>query len=302
MENKSIFENINCNLCGSDDYRIKYYPSVTEYNVDNIFSASGSVMGTQQIVKCSKCGLIYVQPRVKDDIVTNAYRKSTDELYVSQADAREKTFKDYIRLVDSYVPKKGKILDVGAAAGFFLKAARDDGWDVHGTELSQWLSDYGNKRYNLDIKPGLLKDIHFPDSHFDAVTMWDVLEHTSDPSSELAEINRILKPGGVLIINYPDIGVPLSRLAGRKWWFLLSGHLYYFDRNSMKKILVKTGFEVIKSKMHFQGMELGHLAKMLALYSKPLSKIAQSAFSVLGVGNTQIKYYASQTNVISRKK
>ncbi len=59
-------------------------------------------------------------------------------MYVSQAAARLNTFKKYIRLVERFAPDKGRILDVGAAAGFFMKAAQENGWDVYGVELSRW--------------------------------------------------------------------------------------------------------------------------------------------------------------------
>lgn len=298
---KTKFENINCNLCGANDYTVKYLPDNKGYFPKQIFSASGSIMGTQQIVRCNKCKLIYVQPRIEGQFITEAYKESTDELYVSQAKSREKTFRSYLQLVNKYAPAKGKILDIGAAAGFFLKVARDEGWDICGLELSRWLCDYGNDNFNLNIKNGLLKDIHYPSNHFDVITMWDVLEHMPDPLSELREINRILKPDGILIINYPDIGTALAKISGKKWWFLLSGHLYYFDRNSISKLLKKCGFEVIKSKMHFQSMELGHLAKMLALYNKTASVMFTKIFESLNLSAIELKYYASQTNVISRK-
>jgi len=298
---ETAFENIRCNLCGTDDYSVVYYPARTDIDPARIFSASGSVMGTQHIVRCNRCGLIYVQPRVKSEIVRSAYENSTDELYVSQAAARLNTFKSNIRLVENYAPSRGRILDVGAAAGFFMKAAQENGWEVYGVELSKWLADHGNSNFGFNIKACALKDAKFPNHYFDVVTMWDVLEHTLDPSGELQEISKILKPDGLLVINYPDIGTAMAKLAGRRWWFLLSGHLFYFDQKTIKIMLENAGFSVIKSKMHFQGMELGHLAKMLALYSKPLSSLVSRIFRIARLERVQLKYYASQINVIARK-
>ena len=89
------------------------------------------------------------------------------------------------------------------------------------------------------------------------MTLWDVLEHTPDPKSEVREAHRLLNDEGLLVINYPDIGSWIARVMGRSWVFLLDVHLYYFTRATIRKLLEDAGFEVVRIRPHFQRLALG---------------------------------------------
>jgi hypothetical protein len=105
----------------------------------------------------------------------------------------------------------------------------------------------------------------------------------------------------MLVINYPDFGCPLARLAGRRWWFLLSNHLYYFTRASIRRYLEASGFTVKVFSMHWQTLPLGHLAGIFRIYSPGVANAAVKAFEVLRLSRVPVPYYASQTNVIAIK-
>jgi 2-polyprenyl-3-methyl-5-hydroxy-6-metoxy-1,4-benzoquinol methylase len=298
---RDLYETVTCNLCGSSEYVVKYHPTVEVFDPTTVFGASNGIMGTQYVVKCSRCGLLYVNPRLKAGIIVDSYVQSKDELYASQAEGRERTFQRNLRIVERYAACKGKILDVGAAAGFFLNVARKSGWQPYGVEPSRWLSAYGREKLGIDIQQGTLRETDYPDGYFDVVTMWDVLEHVTDPLCELREVRRILKKGGILIINYPDIGTWMAKLTGRHWWFLLSVHLTYFSSDTLKLMLGKAGFEPIRTGMHFQTLSLGHLIKMVGIYNQTLSRVSHRIARIFRLERLPIPYYASQTNMISRR-
>lgn len=301
MNNPEYFEWVKCNLCGEDDYRVRIRPMNSQFDLQTVFSASGGIRGTQQIVKCRHCGLMYVNPRVKTDCVLGAYSNAVDELYVSQEKGRKQTFSRVFRLIEHYMQGPGKILDVGAASGFFLQVAKEKGWKPYGVEPSCWMAEWGNRRFKVNIKPGVLRAAAFPDNFFDVVTMWDVLEHTPDPLAELKESHRILKDGGIIIINYPDVGSWPARISGSRWWFFLSVHLYYFSPDTIESMLIKAGFSPLSFRQHWQQLNLEHLTKMAGLYSKPLSEAGLKIIRALKMGQWPIPYYAGQTNVIARK-
>jgi hypothetical protein len=60
----------------------------------------------------------------------------------------------------------------------------------------------------------------------------------------LDRCHGLLRPGGVLVVNYPDIGSLIARILGRRWPFLTSVHLSYFDRRTIRRMLEKTGYDV----------------------------------------------------------
>lgn len=301
MENP--MEYVKCGICGSDDYKILFKGLKPEEGIqlNEKYSASSYNIGNDQVVKCNKCGLMYVNPRLKADAIVQGYSDAEDEKYVSQAEGRLSTFKHGLKLVDKYHPQKGKILDVGCAAGFFLKVAKDAGWDTYGVEPSKWSVDWGNKKYGLKMVSGTLKGAKFNEDFFDVVTFWDVLEHVPDPKSDLLETNRIMKDGGLLVVNFPNIGSKLAKLAGKKWWFLLSVHLFYFTPQTIKELLKRCGFETIKIQRHWQTLALGYLVFRVKPYSKILYSVLNTMVNLFGIKDLPIKYYASQSVVIAKK-
>ncbi len=327
---KNILEHVVCNLCGDDNFTV-IYPTQRGRKHDNIekFHASGDERLIDQVVKCNRCGLIYVNPRLRPDLVIKGYTEGSDERFVSQADARERTFDKALNKIEKHaivnsdgskflpgipminnsqktapierIIHKGKILDVGTAGGSFLAAAKKRGWEVYGCEPNIWLANWGRKHYGINIDKGTLHEQHYASSSFDVVTLWDVIEHTPDPCAVFRECNRILKERGILVVNYPDIGSAIARLMGRRWVFLLSVHLYYFTPQTMAALLKKSGFEVIYKKPHIQKLQLGYLFTRASAYNLALSAVGKGTVRALGIDKKQIPYWLGQTFVIARK-
>lgn len=303
---KKYFEEVKCNLCGKNNYKIiykdKYTDSVTKKDLLEEFKAAVDVGTIEQVVKCKNCGLIYNNPRIKEEIILKGYSEGANIEHVGQAKGREITFAKQLKLINKYKPNKGKILDIGTAGGSFLYVAKKDGWDVHGVEPNKWMAEWGKEHYGIPIKPGDIFANKFPDKTFDVVTLWDVLEHVPDPTKTLNEINRILKPKGILVVNYPDIGSWIARILKRKWMLLLSIHLYYFTPKTIKSILNKNGFKTLKIKPHWQSLSFGYLIFRTGEFSKALQKLGKLMIKVLGWKDKQVSYWIGQSLVIARKK
>lgn len=295
-------EYVPCNLCGSTQYRVIITPTVTEVDPATVMSAAGGIRGTQQIVRCTSCGLVYVNPRLRSEAVVAAYQTATDELYVQGGAGRAQTFARCARLLERWRRPPGRLLDVGCAAGFFVKAAAERGWDACGVEPCAWLAAWGRQHITPQLHATTLAGAQFPDASFDVLTMWDVLEHVPDPMSELRECARVLKPGGLLVINFPDFSSVSARLTGRHWWFLLSNHLYYFSRRVMRAYLTQAGFSVQAFRVHWQVLPLGHLANIFHIYSPGIARMGTRVLSALRLANLPFPYCAGQTNVVAIKQ
>ena len=303
QDTAGLYESVPCNLCGGTDVRTIY--AAAERPIVDLavqFRSSCDEALKDQLVECVACGLQYINPRLRTDLVLDGYRDGTDEMFVSQAPARERTFGKALNMIEKLAPARGHLLDVGTAAGSFIHVAAGRGWNVSGCEPNTWLCEWGKKTYGLDIRPGTLFDQRYPDASFDVVTVWDVLEHTSDPKAFLQECQRVLKPGGLLVVNCPDIGSWAAKIMGRKWLMLVTTHLYYFTRGTLGRLLQLVGFDVVQMKPHIQWLELGYVIKRGEPVAGPLARAAGAVTSAVGLASLHVPYWLGQTLVIARRK
>ena len=135
-----------------------------------------------------------------------------------------------------------RVLDIGCGRGLLLRAFRQQGCDVAGTEFSDGACRFAREVLKIPVRVGLLSELNFSDQSFDVVVMWHVLEHVSDPRPTLAEVSRILKPGGIFLVGVPDFGSPEARLTKAGWFHLdMPRHLSHHTRASLEKCLQNAG-------------------------------------------------------------
>lgn len=217
------FEYVNCNLCGLRQNKF-------------LFSK-----GTSNYIRCKNCGLVYKNPRLPEKAELEKY--IYDEIcQAHRYEVQKSKIELYLHSLKMFTGYKcnGKLLDVGCGGGFFLKMARESGWQVFGVEVSKWASNFARDNYKLDVYEGTLKDANFPSDYFDIVTLWEVLDHFTDPKKELLEIRRILRPGGLIFFRVRNYAC--HRFAVHSMGVL---HLYGFTANTAKKLLRITGFKDI---------------------------------------------------------
>lgn len=134
----------------------------------------------------------------------------------------------------------GRILDIGCGLGFFLSGI-DDAWEKHGIEMSQFAVDHAGQWGRVLLGP--VEAAAFPAAHFEVVVMHHVIEHIEDPERTLAEVERILKPGGHLIMATPDFDSACARRFGSRYRLLHDPtHISLFSNESMHRFLRDSGF------------------------------------------------------------
>ena len=300
-----LLENVVCNLCGADHYDVVYpprYESAKPGEILNTFRSSGDERLLDQLVSCKHCGLQYLNPRLRADVILKGYSVGSDETFVSQIEGRERTFAKSLKLIERYAHQHGRLLDIGTAGGSFMAVAKRAGWTVEGCEPNQWMCEWANKHYGLSIVPGTVFDMSLHPESFDVVSLWDVLEHTPDPKSTLQECYRVLKPEGILLVNYPDIDSLVARLMGRRWVFLLSVHLYYFTTRTLSEMLKRLGFRVVEIRRHWQTLELGYILFRMEAYLRPIGRPLGWLAKRLRLSHLQIPYWMGQMLVIAEKQ
>jgi SAM-dependent methyltransferase len=151
-------------------------------------------------------------------------------------------------LIGSRSGARGRLLDVGCGAGYFLDAARAAGWLATGVELSEPAAAVAREGLGLDVWSGSLSRAAFPSESFDLITMFEVLEHMRNPGAALQEANRVLHSGGLLAIEVPnDMDAYRARMArsDNRWWVIPPVHLYYFNASTLSRWLLMNGFEPV---------------------------------------------------------
>lgn len=134
-------------------------------------------------------------------------------------------------------------LDIGCSIGATVTAAKELGWDAHGVDVSQSAVDSCRERgLNCESFDG--GRLPYEDATFDLITSWHVIEHVTDVSETLAEWYRVLRPGGLLILETPHAKCWKAKLLGpryRKFW--PAEHLYTFTPENLSPFIVRTGLE-----------------------------------------------------------
>jgi len=141
---------------------------------------------------------------------------------------------------------EGKLLDFGCGSGRYVAKMKAAGWDAEGMDMSEQAVAAGREA-GLTIRQGTLPGADFDEEQFDTVTMWQAIEHVPSPSETLAAINRILKPGGLLLVVCPQLDSWAADKFGACWYaFDLPRHLTHFTRAALRAQIEKAGFKVEK--------------------------------------------------------
>jgi SAM-dependent methyltransferase len=224
-----------------------------------------------RIDRCRTCGNAFVPdaavPEGLEALYAPSYFAGGSETgyptYLADAPIIERNFARRLRLLGSFVPR-GRLLDVGSAYGFFLKVAREAGWEAMGVEIAAECAAAGARLAGVPVLAGDFLEAELPGS-FDAVTMFDVLEHMRDPRACLERARRLLAPGGVVVVETGDVASPWARLLGAHWYFLdPPQHLSYFTAAGLARLAEGCGLQVARVARIGRWVSLANVAFKLA--------------------------------------
>jgi SAM-dependent methyltransferase len=264
-------ESIKCELCGSEQSEVVFQAKERRFGLGGRFN----------LVRCKKCSLVYINPRPLKDGLRRYY--PGDYYAYQQAPRKSRTLekvKGRIKalVVEGYkataghstsLPRRlwrralavplqgriqglpdylsgGKVLDVGCGTGGYLHLLRELGWEVYGVEVDARACAEA-KRWGLGIFHGQLEEAGFPEEYFDLVRMNHVLEHLPHPLRSLKEAKRVLREGGKLLIEVPNVESLSAHLFGERWYHLdLPRHLFHFSPRTLRSLLEKAGFAQVE--------------------------------------------------------
>ncbi len=225
-----------CLLCGSENLRM--------YHRDGAGIA---------IFRCRSCRVQFMNPQYTDAHLAEYYSRYTRE-EPEWDEALTYLHDSHLALLESYLPSKGKLLDVGAGKGHLLRVALRRGWSAEGYEIDAALAGKLAGKIGTRVRSGDFAAIEWRDGQFDAVAMHHVLEHVKNPEGYLRAIRRMLRDGGILFLAVPNINSLSSRMkllmekAGVRRknvgkYYDTGHHLLYFTPATLKETLACFGFQ-----------------------------------------------------------
>ncbi len=198
------------------------------------------------LMRCPECDL-FQKGALKTAVI---YEDAYHDEYERRRDAKTVTAKLRLGAAKRYLRSADvKMLDIGCSVGATVNAAREFGWQASGVDISSSAIEFC-RNDGLDCYEISGVELPFDDNTFDLVTHWHVIEHVEDVAVALAEWRRVLKPGGIMMLETPDSSYRKAQLMGPKYAkFWPSAHLYTFNRNNLSSILTRSGFEVLPTRL-----------------------------------------------------
>ncbi len=211
-----------------------------------------------EVWECTDCTVRFTQ-NIPSANEIGRYYKSQD--YVSHSDTKKGIINRLYHWVRSFTLsskkrlicklttlKTGTLLDVGAGTGAFAATMKKAGWQVTGLEPDETARQNAKQNHQLELNsPEEL--YNQPSDHYDAITMWHVLEHVHDLHGYLDTFKRILKPNGTLFIAVPNY-TSFDADTYQEFWaaYDVPRHLYHFSPHSMDILAEQHGMQVIAHK------------------------------------------------------
>ena len=245
-----------CALCGGEafdtlDLRVR----------DHVWRRPGAFA----LQRCRSCALVATRPRPTDAGMAFYY----DDAYSGGAGAMDMGGfyrGPFGRLLNRYrrvtlekarpLTPDDHVLDVGCSQGHLLQVLRQDrGVAAAGLDLDEGSIAAAVDPDAVDYRVGRVVDAPWPPSSFTVVTFYECLEHETDPVAALEAAHRLLRPGGLCVVEVPDFDSPWRRVFGGTWLpLLVPQHLSHFTGATLGATLQAAGFELVhRQAMVFPG-------------------------------------------------
>lgn len=232
-----------------------------------------------QIHECLDCGLLFTAPRPSKDKIGEYYK--SEEYYSHQENKKGFIPKLYERVKSINLKHKykiaidgksvGKMLDIGCGVGDFLHTAEQHGWQCTGVEPSEDAKAIAQKRIKAEIlSSDALEKI--PNETFDVITMWHVLEHVDNIKWQVAQLYRLIKPNGKVVIALPNYQSYDAQFYKELWAaYDVPRHLNHFNKKTLAKIFDSCGLKLIKTeKLIWDAYYISYMSEQYKHHSLPL--------------------------------
>ena len=231
------------------------------------------------ICECLNCGLLYTMPRPSKDKIGEYYK--SEEYYSHQENKKgfiprlyEKVKKVNLKHKYELATKglsTGKLLDIGCGVGDFLHTAEAQGWQCTGVEPSEEAKAIARQRTQAKLLSSEDQE-QLPDASFDVITLWHVLEHVDDLRWQVAQLQRLIKPNGRIVIAVPNYKSYDGQFYKEHWAaYDVPRHLSHFNRTTLAKILKTNDLKLVKTdKLKWDAYYISYMSEQYKIHKLPL--------------------------------
>ena len=198
-------------------------------------------VGEYSILRCA-CGLRTLWPEPAEHELVEVFDDGA--IYGEAGTLHNEILAQNTRLLAQVekTMKPGRLLDVGCGLGYLLEAAKSRGWQAVGADPSPYSVELARKN-GFEAHEGLLADLKLPAESFNAVALLQVIEHLLDPRDLLAECRRLLKPGGVIVVETPNPASTLARIKRERFnYWIPPVHCVWYTPGTLARALRSSGF------------------------------------------------------------
>lgn len=280
------FQPTRCAICGTLGNAVELYPETCDESDFNsgTFSARRTPDRVHyRIVECGACGLVRSDPVADCGVVASLYRRSAFS-YSGEVAHIRRTYSKYLVRIGGLGAERGSLLDVGCGSGFVLDEARRLGYaDVRGVEPSATAVAAAVPGFRDCIACSDFRRGMFDRDSFDVVCMFQVLDHLADPAGAIAEVHRILKPGGFVLILNHDVDALSARLLGERSPIFDIEHTYLYSRRTLARLAWNQGLTEVESGTVLDCYPLRYMLRMCPL-PPPLKCVASAVLERTRIG------------------
>ncbi|MEO1166242.1 MAG: class I SAM-dependent methyltransferase, partial [Chloroflexota bacterium] len=225
---------------------------------------------TAGLVKCGHCGMVYTDPQPTFAELEKIYADEdyfrglfyTD--YVGDEKGFELNFRHRLETILQYAPTGGKLFEAGCAFGFFLKQAQHHWSEISGVDMSPDAVQYSRDTLGFDVTLGDFESRNLEPNSYDAVVMFDAIEHMYDPALAIKKSAEALRPGGIVALTTGDIGMRWAQWRGKNWRLIIPQHLFYFSEESLRYLLKENNLELVHFSHPGNYRSLGQYSHIIA--------------------------------------
>jgi SAM-dependent methyltransferase len=275
---------ILCPLCGNANMEI-HISAQDQCLTHSTLGSSRIDTSHSRVLRCQLCFFGFFARRPSEEELAQLYSGMDSKMYESEERGRSNTAIRHLKIVHRYLTP-GRLLEIGCASGAFLRSAVEAGWVVVGIEPSEELSAKAREALmgRGEVLCTTLQNASLPPSSFDAVVLWDVLEHVCDPMGFMRACTSLLRPGGYLFANVPDLDSMQARILGTRWPLFLPEHLNYFNRRSLRLCGTRANLTWMQFGRRPASFSISYVFYRLAQHRVPGASIGYRLVSRLGIG------------------